>query len=173
MNELPIKICSKCGGEHDIDAQVGADCGGTLVFPQDYEKRYEAPAQEEEVVLVREASFGYLKELLGHLTRKGIWAGIRFHGQVPGSCSSRKCASQAIFGLYAAKTDEAAAKEVDRTHWLQGAPEKASSFTYTESELQGVCPVCSSRLPEKVYWSTDFTSPLLGHQLHADSYVMM
>jgi ribosomal protein L40E len=149
MNELPIKICSKCGGEYDVDAQVCADCGGALVFPQDYEKRYEAPAEEEDVVLVREASFGYLKELLEHLTKKGIRAGIRFHGEAPGSCSTPKCAPQTIFGLYVAKIDEAAAKDVDRAHWLKGAPEEASSFIYTESELQGVCPACAARLPEQ------------------------
>ena len=149
MNELPIKICSKCGEEYDIDAQACADCGGTLVFPQDYVKRYEAPAEEEALVLVREAPFGYLKELLEHLTKKGIRSGIRFHAQEQGSCSPRKCAPQAIFGLYVAKTDEAAAKEVDRAHWLKGAPEHASSFTYTESELSGVCPACSCSLPEK------------------------
>jgi predicted amidophosphoribosyltransferase len=149
MNELPIKICSKCGEEYDIEAQVCAECGGALVFPQDYVKRYEPPAQEEEVVLVREAPFGYLKELVEHLTKQGIRAGIRFHGEAPGACSTRKCAPQPVFGLYVAKTDEAAAKEVDRAHWLKGAPEEGASFTYTESELQGVCPACSTRLPEK------------------------
>ena len=149
MKELPIKICPKCGEEYDIEAQVCAECGGALAFPQDYEQRYEPPAPEVEVVLIREASFGYLKELLEHLAKKGIWAGVRSHGQAPSSCSTRKCAPQPIFGLYVAKTDEAAAQEVDRAHWLQGAPEEGASFTYTESELQGVCPACSTRLPDK------------------------
>jgi predicted amidophosphoribosyltransferase len=149
MNELPIKICPKCGEEYDIDAQVCAECGGALVFPQDFVKRYEPPAHEEDVVLIREGSADYLKELMGHLAKQGIRAGVRLHGEAPSSCSTRKCAPQPIFGLYVAKTDEAAAKEVDRAHWLQGAPEEGASFTYTESELQGVCPACSTRLPEK------------------------
>ena len=150
MNENPIKICSKCGAEYSLEAQVCADCGGRLVFPQSYEKRFEAPAEEEEQILIREATFGYLKELLEHMTKKGIRAGIRFHAQVPRGCSPKSCgASQALYGLYVAKTDETDAKEVDRAHWLQGAPEHALSFEYTESELKGVCPACSSRLPEK------------------------
>ena len=46
------------------------------------------------------------------------------------------------------RTDETAAKEIDRRHWLRGAPEHASSFIYTEQELQGVCPACSATLPQ-------------------------
>jgi ribosomal protein L40E len=150
MNELPIKICSNCGAEYSHEAQICADCGGRLVFPESYEKRFEAPTEEEALVLVREASFGYLKELLEHLTKKGIRAGIRLHAATPGACSPRGCgASQALYGLYVAKTDEAAAREVDRAHWLHGAPEHAASFEYTESELKGVCPACSTQLPEK------------------------
>jgi predicted amidophosphoribosyltransferase len=45
-------------------------------------------------------------------------------------------------------TDEAAAREIDRVHWLRGAPEQASSFRYEEQELQGVCPACSTSIPE-------------------------
>jgi predicted amidophosphoribosyltransferase len=44
--------------------------------------------------------------------------------------------------------DETAAKEIDRGHWLRGAPEHASSFSYSEGELQGVCPACSTSIPE-------------------------
>jgi RNA polymerase subunit RPABC4/transcription elongation factor Spt4 len=44
--------------------------------------------------------------------------------------------------------DETAAREIDRDHWLHGAPEHASSFRYQEQELQGVCPACSSSIPE-------------------------
>ena len=46
------------------------------------------------------------------------------------------------------KTDEAAAQELDRVHWLRGAPEHAASFKYEEQELRGVCPACSSTIPE-------------------------
>jgi len=147
VNEQPIKICSKCGAEYSLEAQVCADCGGPLVFPQDYRKRVETPAEGEELVLIREATLGYLKELMEHMTKKGIWAGIRLHDQEPRTCSPRGCSSQPLFGLYVAKGDGAAAKEVDRAHWLQGAPEHASSFMYTESELHGICPACSSPVP--------------------------
>jgi len=44
--------------------------------------------------------------------------------------------------------DENAAKEIDRAHWLQGAPDHASTFKYEEQELQGVCPACSTSVPE-------------------------
>ncbi len=46
--------------------------------------------------------------------------------------------------------DETAAKEIDRIHWLRGAPEHASSFRYEEQELRGICPACSSTVPEGV-----------------------
>ena len=45
--------------------------------------------------------------------------------------------------------DEAAAKEISRTHWLQGAPDHATSFRYSEQELACVCPACSTSIPEK------------------------
>lgn len=44
--------------------------------------------------------------------------------------------------------DEDTAKEIDRVHWLQGAPDHASSFRYEEQELKGVCPACTSTIPE-------------------------
>jgi hypothetical protein len=42
----------------------------------------------------------------------------------------------------------AAARELDRRHWLRGAPEEAATFEYSEQELGGVCPACSARIPE-------------------------
>lgn len=148
MNQEPIKICSSCGAEYSLEAQVCADCGGKLLFPEEYEKFFEPLAEEEERVLVREAPFGYLKELLERLTKKGLRADILFHPQPPGTCSPKGCAPRTVFGLYVTKPDETEAKEIDRVHWLQGAPEDASSFRYTEQELQGICPACSSRIPE-------------------------
>jgi predicted amidophosphoribosyltransferase len=148
MDVHSFKICSKCRAEYSVEAQVCADCGGKLVFPQDYETRFDDPAEGEEQVLVREAPIGYLKEVLEQMRRKGIRAMVRLHDQDPRACSSRSCAPQPLFGLYVGRSDEAAAKEVDRAHWLKGAPEHASSFTYTESELKGVCPACSSRVPQ-------------------------
>lgn len=40
------------------------------------------------------------------------------------------------------------AREIDRRHWLRGAPEEASSFEYKEQELSGVCPACSAKIPQ-------------------------
>lgn len=42
----------------------------------------------------------------------------------------------------------ATARELDRRHWLRGAPEEATSFEYAEQELAGVCPACSTKIPE-------------------------
>ena len=64
MNEEPIKICANCGAEYSLEAQICADCGGKLVFPKDHERRTAPLAEEEDRVLVREGSLGYLKELL-------------------------------------------------------------------------------------------------------------
>jgi predicted amidophosphoribosyltransferase len=44
--------------------------------------------------------------------------------------------------------DENAAREIDRAHWLQGAPDHASTFRYEGQELQGVCPACSTAVPK-------------------------
>ena len=144
MNEEPIKICSKCGAEYSLRAEVCADCGGKLVLSQDYEKRLVPLGEEEEQTLIREGSIRYLKELREHLKADGIRSDIRFHGQVPGSCSSR-----ARWGLYVAADDETAAKEIDRKQWLRGAADHASSFRYAEQELQGICPACSHAIPER------------------------
>jgi ribosomal protein L40E len=142
MNQEPVKICSNCGAEYSLRADICADCGGKLVLPQDYQKRF-VPLAEEEQILIREGSIGYLKELEAHLKQTGIRAAIRFHGGTPGACPSRT-----RYGLYVTTADEAAAKELDRAHWLRGAPDQASSFEYSEQELQGICPACSHAIRE-------------------------
>ena len=121
MKEEPIKLCLKCGAEYSLSAQSCADCGGELVSPEEYERRYVPLDESEDQVLIREGSAGYLKDLGGHLLRAGIRASIKLHSCEPGTCPSG-----VRFGLYVAAADEAAAKEIDRVHWLQGAPETAS-----------------------------------------------
>jgi predicted amidophosphoribosyltransferase len=148
MNQLPIKICSNCGVEYSADAQACADCGGKLVFPENYERLFEPLSEEDEPVFIRESPLGYANELKELMKKQGIRADIRYHPEPPGTCSTRSCAPRMLFGLYVPKTDEAAAREIDRVHWLQGAPDHASSFKYTEQELQGICPACSTRIPE-------------------------
>jgi predicted amidophosphoribosyltransferase len=143
MKEEPIKICSKCGAEYSLRAESCADCGGALVSPEDYEERFEPLTDEEEVVLVREGAPRYLKELAGHMIQQGIRVSLAYHGGGPGACPSG-----VQFGLYVPKDDLQSAKEIDRMHWLQGAPEHATSFEYKEQELQGTCPACSTTLPK-------------------------
>jgi len=145
MNEEPIKICSKCGAEYSPQALMCADCGGKLVWPNEYEKRFVPMEAEEAKALVREGSMRYVKELGRHLEKDGIRSEIRSHGVVPGACPT----PNTRWGLYVPVADEAAAKEIDRKYWLHGAPEHAASFKYEEQELQGVCPACSHTLPEK------------------------
>lgn len=48
------------------------------------------------------------------------------------------------------KDDSETAQEIDRKHWLRGAPEEAGSFVYESQELSGVCPACSTKIPENV-----------------------
>jgi ribosomal protein L40E len=148
MTEEPIKICSNCGAEYSVEAQICADCGGKLLFPEAYEKLFEPLTSDEELVLIREAPPGYINELMGHMRKAGIRADVQSHAAPPGTCSTRSCGPRVLFGLYVAKADEEAAKEVDRLHWLQGAPEGALSFRYTEQELQGVCPACGTTVPQ-------------------------
>ena len=142
MNEEPIKICSDCGAEYSHTAETCADCGGKLVPRQDYEKRFVPLAEEEEQILIRESSIAYLRELMEHMRKTGIRAKIRFH------CQSGTCPSGTRYGLYVTTADETAAREIDRTYWLRGAPDHASSFTYAEQELRGVCPACSCTIPQ-------------------------
>ena len=85
MNEEPIKICSSCGAEYSLEAVTCADCGGNLVFPQEYEKR-SVPLEEAEAgILIRQGSVGYLRELGVLLKKDGIRSAIRFHGCAPGT----------------------------------------------------------------------------------------
>ena len=85
MDEEPIKICSDCGAKYALHAVTCADCGGSLVFPKDYEKRSVPPEDHEEVVLIRQGPLNYLKELGSLLNKKGIWSDILFHGCEPGT----------------------------------------------------------------------------------------
>lgn len=143
MTEEPTKICSECGEEYSLSAEKCADCGGALVLPQDYEARFVPLGEEEEQTLVREGLVDYLEELRTYMNTKGIRAVIRFHRGKPGTCPSGT-----VYGLYVKAEDEAKAKEIDRVHWIQGAPDHASSFKYEEQELSGVCPACSTVIPE-------------------------
>ena len=43
--------------------------------------------------------------------------------------------------------DENAANEIDRNHWLRGAPEHAADFQYDQQAAAGVCPACSTPVP--------------------------
>ena len=85
MDEEPIKICSNCGAEYSIEAVACADCGGTLVFPTEYEKRSIPLEEVEAEILVRQGPVGYLKELSELLKKNGIRTDIRFHGCPPGT----------------------------------------------------------------------------------------
>ena len=85
MNEEPIKICSKCGEEYSLEALTCAECGGALVFPQEYEKRSVPLEEEEAQVLIRQGSVSYLRELSELLRKNGIRTDIQFHGCPPGT----------------------------------------------------------------------------------------
>ena len=85
MDEEPIKICSKCGEEYSLEAVTCADCGGTLVFPRQYEKSSVRLEEEEAVIIIRQGSVDYLKELGELLKKNGIRTDIRFHGGEPGT----------------------------------------------------------------------------------------
>jgi hypothetical protein len=85
MDEEPIKICSDCGAEYSIEAAACADCGGTLVFPQDYIKRSVPLEEEEAEILIRQGQVAYLRELGELLNKNGIRTEIRFHGCAPGT----------------------------------------------------------------------------------------
>ena len=84
MNEQPIKICLKCGGEYSPEALTCADCDGKLVFPEEYEKRSVPSEETEAESLIRQGAVNYLKELASLLKRDGIQSTIRFHGVPPG-----------------------------------------------------------------------------------------
>jgi hypothetical protein len=45
-------------------------------------------------------------------------------------------------------SDEEKAREIDRVHWLQGAPDHAATFKYEDQNLNGTCPACSAAIPE-------------------------
>jgi predicted amidophosphoribosyltransferase len=143
MQEDPVKICSKCGEEYSLEAQVCAECGGRLVFEQEYEKRFVPLDETEQMICVREDTAAYLQELGELLKKNGLRTFIKLHHGVPGakSCRTR-------YGLYVAPEDEVAAREIIKKHWLKDAPEQASAFEYEEQELKGICPACSTAIPE-------------------------
>ena len=85
MNEEPIKICASCGAEYSLEAMTCADCGGKLVFSQEFEKLSIPLEDAEEKTLIRQGSVGHLRELGALLKKKGIRSAIRFHGCPPGT----------------------------------------------------------------------------------------
>ena len=143
MSENQIKICSKCGEEYSVEAQICVECGGKLVFEHEYEQRFVPLDDSVQMVCVREDTVGYLEELGALMKKNGIRTVIRFHQ----SCSKGKACST-LYGLYVTPEDEAAAKDIIRDHWLKDAPEHANTYEYTEQELKGICPACSAAIPE-------------------------
>lgn len=85
MDEELIKICPDCGEEYSLEAAACAECGAALVFPRKKEEPSDPPEKEEEVVLIRQGTADYLRELGELLNRKGIRAYMRFHGCEPGT----------------------------------------------------------------------------------------
>ena len=143
MQDDPVKICSKCGEEYSLEAQVCVECGGKLVFEHEYEKRFVPLDETDQMVCVREDKVAYLEELSEVMARNGLRTFIKLHGCAPGggACGTR-------YGLYVAPADEAAAKQLINQHWLKDAPEHASAYEYQEQELKGLCPACSAPIPE-------------------------
>jgi hypothetical protein len=85
MDQDCIKICPKCGEEYSQEAITCAECGAALVFPQQYDSPAEPPDQGEPVVLIRQGTASYLRELAELLHKKGIRTDVRFHGCEPGT----------------------------------------------------------------------------------------
>lgn len=144
MYQEPVKVCSKCGEEYSPEAMVCVECGGRLVMEEEYERmRVPLTGEEEQLVCVREDGYRYLDELRQRMKTDGVRSAIHLHSD---SCRAGSC--QMLYGLYVKPEDENKAKEIIHAHWLKGAPEQASSFEYKEQELSGICPACSTAIPE-------------------------
>ena len=75
------------------------------------------------------------------LTTNQIRNSIRLDRASPESGAAR-------YGLFVSPDDIDSAKEVDRKHWIKGAPEHAASYRYSEQELAGTCPACETAVPQ-------------------------
>jgi ribosomal protein L40E len=145
MHGNPIKICPKCGAEYTVDALICADCDVQLVLAQEGDKKPIVPiTEDEELVCIREDQVNYLREVSEHINQAGLPTFIRFLHEVP-----KRGPAGSVYGLFVRPDDAEAAKEIVRVHWLQGAPEDAASYEYKEQELAGVCPACSTPVPEE------------------------
>lgn len=81
----PIKICSHCGAEYDVGAQMCADCGGKLVFRTDDAGDIAPLAPEQAQALVREGAVSYLREVARELAEQGIRSAVVFHEPAAGT----------------------------------------------------------------------------------------
>lgn len=140
-SQEPIKTCPECGGEYALHGQVCADCGRALVLKSDVLENPQPLRKEEEGVLLREGRLDYLTDLGNRLSKESIRSSIGLRSD------PKACAGATVYGLSVLPEDVDAAKEIDRALWLQGAPEHASSYRYTEQELVGKCPACGTALP--------------------------
>ncbi len=143
MSQDQTKTCPDCAGEYELHGEVCADCGKPLVFKSESGALPPPLREQDEGVCLREGRIDDLSELSGLLAKKHIRNVVQLHRESPKAGTAR-------YGLYVLPDDLDAAKEIDRAHWLKGAPEHASSYRYTAQELKGACPACETALPEGV-----------------------
>jgi ribosomal protein L40E len=143
MSDEPIKYCTGCGAEYAPEAVECVDCGGKLAWRTKGGGNALQLDEADATFLIRVDSAGYLERVAGELGKEGIRSAVGLVPQDPKSCRGG-----VVYGLFVTDDDAARAQEIDRAYWLRHAPEQAASFKYEEQELKGICPACSTTLPE-------------------------
>ncbi|TAN45493.1 MAG: hypothetical protein EPN22_02360 [Nitrospirae bacterium] len=136
------KICPECETEYLLHIEKCADCGASLVLPEEYrklqeEKRLISEKGIKNAVVVREGDMGWLNELNKVLMNAGIPSAVDVDAGCNKSCCNDKCR------LVVSHADLKRAEELIEEHFMKMHPEARVSSELLNS---GKCPACGSPL---------------------------
>lgn len=135
-----IKICPDCATEYFAYIANCADCGTTLLFPEEYKKLQDEKksCQEktlEDSVAVRKGELKWIEELSHVLIDSYIPCVV--HAEI--DCNKKCCGDS--FQLLVSSKDAEKARELINEYYAEIHPEIQAS---QEMASQGKCPACGS-----------------------------
>ena len=135
-----IKICPECKTEYFPHIELCADCGATLLLPEEEEKAQEEKRLLkgrllEQAVVVREGDLDWMGELYHVLIDSGIPCVISADDGCKKGCCGTTCR------LMVSAQDAEKARQRVEEYYMEIHPEIQAS---QEMASQGKCPACGS-----------------------------
>jgi peptidyl-tRNA hydrolase len=151
------KICPNCQSEYFPHIEKCADCGAVLLLPEEYRKAQEerkrtAEKALENMVVVREGSLDWMRELQAVLMDAGIPCAVHSDAGCKKGCCGTTCR------LIVSSDDLERSREKIEEYYMEVSPEFCAS---NELLKEGKCPACGSPVGAGELECRDCGLPLL------------